>query len=46
MLLIIGGTVFLVLLVLVALVFFVFGASEERDRKAVVEASNEVTETM
>lgn len=46
MLLIIGGAVFLVLLVLVALVFFVFGASEERDRKAVVEASNEVIETM
>lgn len=46
MLLIIGGAVLLVLIVLVALVFFVFGDSEKRDRKAVVEASNEVIETM
>lgn len=43
---IIGGVVLLVLVVLAALVFFVFGYFEKRDRRAVVNAANEVVETI
>lgn len=43
---IVGGVAVLVLIIVLVLALGVFGGSEERDRKAVVNAANEVLDTM